>query len=126
MPQLICTENPRNLPRIFRTLAEKAFFRNLNSKHFSQFSYNFQLFRKSFQKFFRAFPKFSEYSNASFHKYCFRCIFSFHRVFFRGFGSVRIHELASRSSYGNIRTPANPYEDRLSTNQILIKPVRTP
>ena len=48
------------------------------------------------------------------------------RVFFRAFESVELLELSSRSIYGNIRGLGNPYEDRLSTNQIRIQPVWPP
>ena len=54
----------------------------------------------------------------SLHKILFSVYFRFQQVFFRVFESVKLNDLGSRSSYGNVRRPANSYEDLLLTNQI--------
>ena len=50
----------------------------------------------------------AKYSGSNFKvKYCFR----FSPSVFRAFESVKLHELSSRSSYGNIRRPALDQSD---------------
>ena len=104
MPQVESTENFRNLPRISQNFLEKVFFRNLMEKSFLMFSDNVRLSENISEHFW----KFLEYFHVSLHQYCFQCIFVFYRMFFRVFESVKLHELVSQSSNGNIWGPAHP------------------
>ena len=56
----------------------------------------------------------------------FSVYFCFSPSVFRAFESITEHELGSWSSHGNKQRPANLYEQRLLTNQILIQPVPGP
>ena len=109
-------ENSRNSLRIFPSFADWSFFRKFELKIF------FHLFLTVFD--------FSEYfldiSLQVFIKYCFQCIFVFHRLFFTAFESVKLHELGSHSSYGNTKRPANSHKDWLSAYQIFKQPVLLP
>ena len=53
-----------------------------------------------------------------FEECCFRCTFTLRGVFIRAFKSVKLFELSNQSLYEDVREPANPYKDRLLTNQI--------
>ena len=125
MPQLISTEE---LPKILGihwefppVLQTEAFFGNLNWKYFFTFFWQFLTFPKIFISEY-----FLDISLQVFTKYCFQCIFVFHRLVFTAFESVKLHELSSHSSYGNTERPANSYKNRLSANQILKRPVLLP
>ena len=120
MPQLI-------LPNIYRTFSEST--KNLPKEFFQE--YELKTFFHGFLTMFDCSKNFQSISEnfwnilmQVFEKYYFRCTFAFYRVFSRAFESVKLLQLSNRPLCGNIQRPANPYEDRLSTNQICIQPVR--
>ena len=119
-PRSCSTDRACKMPGVYRKFGESVFFfRNLNWKHVF-------IFFLSIFEFQRISENFRNASMQGFTKYCFQCIIAFCRVIFRAFESVKLNELGSLSLHGNIRRPVNPYEDRLTTNQIFIQLVQPP